>query len=67
MPNIYAARSALQFLVSIGMEHVADQIAQLTRAFLQGIRALGIASKTPDTSGGPLVVLRSSDPASRRW
>jgi selenocysteine lyase/cysteine desulfurase len=62
MPNIYAARSALALLTSIGMENVADQIAQLTRAFLQGTRALGIAAKTPDTSVGPLVVLRSTDP-----
>jgi selenocysteine lyase/cysteine desulfurase len=61
IPNIYAARPALQLLVSIGMQNVAAQIAQLTRSFLQGTRALGIASKTPDTSVGPLVVLRSSD------
>ncbi len=45
------------------MQNVADQIAQLTRNFLQGIRALGIVSKTPDLSVGPLVVLRSTDPA----
>jgi selenocysteine lyase/cysteine desulfurase len=63
MPSIFALRPALQFLQSLGMENVAAQIAQLTRAFLQGTRALGIASKTPDTSAGPLVVLRSTDPA----
>jgi selenocysteine lyase/cysteine desulfurase len=61
IPNIYAARPALQLLVSIGMQNVAAQIAQLTRSFLQGTRALGIASKTPDTGVGPLVVLRSTD------
>jgi selenocysteine lyase/cysteine desulfurase len=61
IPNIYTARPALQLLLSIGMENVAAQIAQLTRYFLQGTRALGIASKTPDTSVGPLVVLRSTD------
>jgi selenocysteine lyase/cysteine desulfurase len=61
IPNIYAARPALQLLVGIGMQNVAAQIAQLTRSFLQGTRALGIASKTPDTSVGPLVVLRSTD------
>ena len=61
IPNIYAARPALQLLVNIGMQNVAAQIAQLTRSFLQGTRALGIASKTPDTSVGPLVVLRSTD------
>jgi selenocysteine lyase/cysteine desulfurase len=63
MPSIFALRPALQFLQSLGMENVAAQIAQLTRAFQQGTRALGIASKTPDTSAGPLVVLRSTDPA----
>jgi selenocysteine lyase/cysteine desulfurase len=63
MPNIYAARPALDLLVSIGMQNVAAQIAQLTRAFQQGTRALGIVSKTDDLSVGPLVVLRSTDPA----
>jgi len=63
IPNIYMARSALQLLIEIGIENVAAQIAQLTRCFLQGIRALGIASKTADDSAGPLVVLRSTDPS----
>jgi selenocysteine lyase/cysteine desulfurase len=63
IPNIYAARAALELLAGIGMPNVAAQIAQLTRAFLQGARSLGIASKTPDTSVGPLVVLRSTDPS----
>jgi selenocysteine lyase/cysteine desulfurase len=63
IPNIYMARPALEMLVSIGMQHVADQIGGLTRAFLRGAGALGIALKTPDSSVGPLVVLRSSDPS----
>ncbi len=63
MPNIYAARPALQLLSDIGMPNVAAQIAQLTRSFLQGVRALGISSKTSDSSVGPLVVLRSTDPS----
>jgi selenocysteine lyase/cysteine desulfurase len=63
MPSIYAARPALALLAGIGMENVAAQIAHLTRAFQQGTRALGIASKTNDLSAGPLVVLRSTDPA----
>jgi selenocysteine lyase/cysteine desulfurase len=62
MPNIYAARPALDLLIGIGMQNVADQIAQLTRSFIDGTRALGIASKTPASSVGPLVVLRSPDP-----
>lgn len=61
MPNIYAARPALDLLVNVGMENVATHIASLTRAFVQGISRLGIASKTPDSSVGPLVVLRSTN------
>jgi selenocysteine lyase/cysteine desulfurase len=63
IPNIYAARPALDLLVGIGIENVAAQIARLTRAFLEGTRDLGIVSKTPNTSVGPLVVLRSTDSA----
>jgi selenocysteine lyase/cysteine desulfurase len=63
MPNIYAARPALQLLSSIGMENVAAQIAQLTRSFLQGTSTLGIVSKTAANSIGPLVVLGSTDPS----
>jgi selenocysteine lyase/cysteine desulfurase len=63
IPNIYAARPALDLLTGIGMENVAAQIETLTRAFLAGARALGIASKTPGTSLGPLVVLRSTNPS----
>ena len=63
IPNIYMARPALQLLLGIGMENVAAQIAQLTSRFLHGVQALGIASKTADDSAGPLVVLRSANPA----
>ena len=63
IPNIFAARPGLALLTEIGMQNVADQIAHLTRNFMQGTRALGIAAKTPDTSAGPLVVLRSTDPS----
>lgn len=63
MPSIYAARPGLQLLADIGMQNVAGQIASLTRNFLQGVRALGIVSKTPDQSEGPLVVLKSNNAA----
>jgi aspartate aminotransferase-like enzyme len=62
IPNIYAAAPALELLASIGMENVAEQIEMLTTAFLQGAAKLGIASKTPADSAGPLVVLRARDP-----
>ena len=61
IPNIYAARPALGLLGRVGMEQVAAQIERLTRAFLDGARDLGIECKTPDSSVGPLVVLRARD------
>ena len=45
------------------MANVAAQVERLTQAFLRGARGLGIDSKTPSASVGPLVVLRSTDPA----
>lgn len=53
IPNIYAARPALQLLADTGMENVAAQIEKLTRAFLQGVRDLRIETKTPSSSVGP--------------
>ena len=43
------------------MENVAAHIERLARAFLQGVRDLKIDTKTPPSSVGPLVVLRSKD------
>jgi len=63
IPNIYQAQPALDLLGTIGLEKIAAQIAHLTRAFIDGARSLGIACKTPADSVGPLVVLRSADPA----
>ena len=61
IPNIYMARPALDLLTGFGMENVASQIELLTKAFLEGVADLGIESKTPQSSVGPLVVLRSVD------
>lgn len=63
IPNIYMARPALDLLTGIGMENVAAQIESLTRSFEDGARDLRIQSKTPPSSVGPLVVLRSKDAA----
>jgi selenocysteine lyase/cysteine desulfurase len=63
VPSIYLARPALDLLSALGPTNVAAQIERLTQAFLAGVARLGIASKTPATSVGPLVVLRSHDPA----
>jgi selenocysteine lyase/cysteine desulfurase len=61
IPNIYMASAALKLLRSAGMDNVAAQIERLTRAFLLGVGALGIAAKTPASGIGPLVVLRAKD------
>jgi selenocysteine lyase/cysteine desulfurase len=63
IPNIYLARPAIELLTGIGMENVAAQIERLTAAFLKGVRDLRIESKTPSSSVGPLVVVRSNDAA----
>jgi selenocysteine lyase/cysteine desulfurase len=63
IPNLYLARPALDLLMNIGMENVATQIERLTTAFQKGVRDLRVASKTPLSSVGPLVVLKAKDPA----
>ena len=61
VPNVYMARPALRLLVDIGLENVAAQVERLTRAFLEGVHHLGLETKTPASSVGPLVVLRATD------
>ena len=62
VPNIYMVRPALQLLTDFGMDRIAAQIERLSRMFLEGIRALGIHTKTEACTVGPLVVARSVDP-----
>jgi len=62
MPNVYMAHAALDLLTSLGMDNVAAQIERLARAFMQGVRDLKINTKTPASTVGPLVVLRSNNP-----
>jgi selenocysteine lyase/cysteine desulfurase len=61
MPNIYLARPALDLLMRVGLDNVAAQIERLSREFFDGARSLGIDCKTPTSTVGPLVVLRSHD------
>lgn len=61
IPNIYTALPALSFLCRTGLTNVAEQIEMLTRAFMRGANDLGIQTKTPKDSVGPLVVLKSKD------
>ena len=63
MPSIYGAAPALDLLDTRGYGERRGADAAFTRAFLDGARTLGIATKTPNTSVGPLVVLRADDPA----
>jgi len=61
VPNVYMARPALILLAEIGIDNVAWQVERLTRAFLEGVHRLGLETKTPASSVGPLVVLRAKD------
>ncbi|HZS60534.1 MAG TPA: aminotransferase class V-fold PLP-dependent enzyme [Gemmatimonadaceae bacterium] len=61
MPSVYIVRPALALLQRIGLNNVAAQIEKLTKAFMKGLRDIGVATKTPASSVGPLVVVRAKD------
>lgn len=61
IPPVYGANEGIRLLQEIGPHNVASRVSILTRALLQGASELGIRSKTPPNSVGPLVVLRSKD------
>jgi selenocysteine lyase/cysteine desulfurase len=61
IPNVYAAVPGFQLLKEIGMENVAGYIKKLTQGLLSSAHDLGIRTKTPADSAGPLVVLQSTD------
>lgn len=63
VPNVYAALPGFQLLQEIGMENVAGHIKSLTQSLLSRAHELGIRSKTPADSAGPLVVLQCKDSA----
>jgi selenocysteine lyase/cysteine desulfurase len=63
VPNVYAALPGFELLREIGMENVAGHIKRLTQSLLSTAHDLGIRTKTPADSSGPLVVLRSKDSA----
>jgi len=58
---MYAGMAGMEMLCSIGLAGVAGQISKLAGALLEGAWALGIKTKTPANSMGPLVVLQSTD------
>jgi selenocysteine lyase/cysteine desulfurase len=61
IPSVYGASEGARLLQEIGPHNVASQVGILTRALLQGTSELGIRSKTPADSVGPLVVLQTKD------
>jgi len=63
VPNVYAALPGFQMLQQIGMEQVASHVRNLAQALLTRTRQLGILTKTPADSAGPLVVLHCRDSA----
>lgn len=63
VPNVYGAVPGFQMLQEIGMEDVASHVEKLAQALLNRARELGIVTKTPIDSAGPLVVLQCRDSA----
>jgi len=61
VPNVYGAMPGFQMLQEIGMANVANHIKRLAQFLLSCARDLGIRTKTPADSAGPLVVLQSKD------
>jgi selenocysteine lyase/cysteine desulfurase len=61
VPNVYGAMPGFQMLQEIGLEQMAAHVEKLTRALLHRTRELGIVTKTPARSVGPLVVLQCHD------
>jgi selenocysteine lyase/cysteine desulfurase len=61
VPNVYAAVPGFHLLQEVGMEDVAAHIRRLAQSLLNCARDLGVRSKTPADSVGPLVVLQCKD------
>ena len=61
IPNIYAAMRGIELLQGIGLDNVSAHIAGLVRALLTGAHKLGLRTKTPQDSVGPLCVLLCKD------
>ena len=61
LPHVFAVPPALDLLSGVGFANIASHVAGLAQALLSGARELGIETKTPADSRGPLVVLRMKD------
>jgi selenocysteine lyase/cysteine desulfurase len=63
VPNVYGAVPGFRMLQEIGMERVASHVEKLAQALMNRTRELGVLTKTPAESAGPLVVLQCCDSA----
>jgi len=61
IPNVYGAVPGFQLLQKIGMDDVSRHIRSLTQQLLRSASEMGIVTKTPADSPGPLIVLQSRD------
>jgi selenocysteine lyase/cysteine desulfurase len=61
LPHVFAVPAALELLGSVGFDRIASHVAGLAQMLLVGARDLGIKTKTPTDSRGPLVVLQMKD------
>jgi selenocysteine lyase/cysteine desulfurase len=61
VPHVYAVRAALGLLSEVGFENIAQHVASLAQALMEGARKLEIKIKTPADTRGPLVVLQMKD------
>jgi selenocysteine lyase/cysteine desulfurase len=61
LPHVFAVPAALDLLGSVGFDRIAEHVAALTQALMEGARKLKIRIKTPADSRGPLVVLQMKD------
>jgi selenocysteine lyase/cysteine desulfurase len=63
IPNVYGSVPGFQLLQKIGMDAIARHIRGLTQQLLRSAGEMGMVSKTPADSAGPLVVLQSRESA----
>jgi selenocysteine lyase/cysteine desulfurase len=63
VPNVYGTVPGFKMVQEIGMDQVASHVGKLAQALLNRTHELGVLTKTPDESAGPLVVLQCCDSA----
>jgi selenocysteine lyase/cysteine desulfurase len=61
IPSIYGAMAGVKLLQELGLGNVAAEVRRLAQVLIQGVTELGVRTKTPAESVGPLVVLQAPD------